>query len=75
MTLFSTPLGQGLITLGTAGLIAIVATLFKMSGRMSRVEGKLELLIEMMSRALDNEPKGIRRRPRRRSKKGDKSCE
>lgn len=75
MGLFSTPLGSGLITLGTAGIIAIVATLIKLSGRMSRVEGILELLVEKVTAIHDDQPPSTRRPKRRYPRKGAKRDE
>lgn len=71
----SSLIGQAVITLITTGLIALVATVFKMSGRMSRVEGKLEMLITMVGNALGDKPANAGRSQHRYQPKGAKRRE
>lgn len=75
MTFFNTPLGQAFITLTTAGIVALVATVIKILTRMSRVEGKLELLFDMVAGMRDANPADPYQLKRKRTQKGTRNYE
>lgn len=70
MTLLNTPLGQSLLSLAAAGLISLIAAVIKLSARMSRVEGKLEMLIDMVTNLGKGDPPDAWRPRRRHTDKG-----
>jgi hypothetical protein len=75
MSIFSTPFGQAFVTLAIAAVSALVATVFKMSGRMSRVEGKLEVVIGMIANMREEHRADRKRQGQGRNLRGYKRNE